>query len=89
MKKEKTTNIFLEISATGDAAKPHLCDALPGLHAFTSCDSTSAFSGKGKKTALTLCKLDPLACGGMTVLGESFHLETVPFKECVKFVPDV
>ena len=60
MKKEKTRNIYLETSAIADAAGPHLCDALPGLHAFTSCDSTSAFAGKGKKTGLKLCKTDPV-----------------------------
>ena len=86
MKKEKTRNIFLEISVIADAAGPHLCDALPGLHAFTGCDSTSAFSGKGKKSALKLCKIDPLACGGMEVLGDSFDLEAVPFRACEKFV---
>ena len=31
-----------------------LCRCLPGLHAFTGCDSVSAFSGKGKLTALKL-----------------------------------
>ena len=44
MKKEKTRNIYLETSAIADAAGPHLCDALAGLHAFTGCDSTSAFA---------------------------------------------
>ena len=86
MKKEKTRNIYLEISAIADAAGPHLCDALPGLHAFTGCDSTSAFAGKGKKTALKLCKTDPLACDGMATLGRSFDAETIPFSECEGFV---
>ena len=54
MKKEKTRNIYLETSAIADAAGPHLCNALLGLHAFTGCNSTSAFAGKGKKTALKL-----------------------------------
>ena len=58
MKKEKTRNIHLEISAIADAAGFHLCDALPGLHAFTGCYSTSVFAGKGKKTALKLSKID-------------------------------
>ena len=30
--------------------------SLPGLHAFTGCDSVSAFSGKNKVTALKLVK---------------------------------
>ncbi|XP_068718128.1 uncharacterized protein [Montipora capricornis] len=84
--KEKTRNIYLEISAIADAAWPHLCDASPGLHTFTGCDSTSVFVGKGKKTALNLCKTDPVACKDKATLGRSFDAETVPFSECVGFV---
>ena len=86
MKKEKTWNIYLETSAIADAAGPHLCDALPGLHAFTGCDSTSVFAGKGKKTGLKHCKTDPVACNGMATRGRSFDAETVPFSECEGFV---
>ena len=32
---------------------------LPALHAFTECDSVSAFSGKGKLAALKLVKRNP------------------------------
>ena len=35
---------------------PELCRSLPGLNAFTGCDSVSAFSRKGKVTALKLVK---------------------------------
>ena len=31
-----------------------MCKALPGLHAFTGCDTVSAFAGKGKIRALTM-----------------------------------
>ena len=33
-----------------------LCRSLPGLHAFTGCDSVSAFAWKGKPSALKLAK---------------------------------
>lgn len=33
-----------------------LCECLPGLHAFTGCDSVSAFSGKGKIAPLRIVK---------------------------------
>ena len=33
-----------------------VCRCLPGLHALTGCDTVSAFSGKGKMTALKLTK---------------------------------
>lgn len=36
-------------SSLGD----NVCSALPGLHAFTGCDSVSAFAGKGKCKALS------------------------------------
>ena len=28
-----------------------LCSALPGFHAYSGCDTVSAFGGRGKKTA--------------------------------------
>ena len=86
IKKEKTRHIYLATSAIPDAAGPHVCDALLGLHAFTGYDSTSAFAGKGKKTALKLCKKDPMACDGMATLGRSFDAEKIPFSECEGFV---
>ena len=36
-----------------------VCSDLVGLHAFTGCDSTSAFVGKGKKTAFDLVTRQP------------------------------
>ena len=36
--------------------RQNYADLSPGLHAFTGCDSVSAFSGKGKVTALKLVK---------------------------------
>ena len=36
-------SVYLDVSAIPDAAGPQLCDAIPGLHAFTGCDSLSSF----------------------------------------------
>ena len=80
-----SSNIYLEISAIADAVGPHLCNALPGLHAITSWDSTSAVAGQGKKTVLKFCKTDPVACDGMATLRRSFDAETVPFSACEGF----
>jgi len=44
------------------------------------------FGGKGKKTALKLCKIDPVACDSMAILGHSFDAETVPFSGSEGFV---
>lgn len=64
----------------------NFCNAPPVLHAFTSSDPTSWFAGKVKKTALKLCKVDPVTCEGMATLGHSFDAETVPFSNCQGFV---
>ena len=37
------------------------CQALPYFHAFTGCDTTSQFLGKGKKSAWESCKVYPEA----------------------------
>ena len=38
---------------------PRICAALPVLHALTECDTLSAFSGRGKKTAWNTWKFFP------------------------------
>ena len=52
MKKEKTRNIYLKTSAIAEAAEPHLCDSLPGLHALTGCNSTSGLQVKAGRRLL-------------------------------------
>ena len=53
--------------------------ALPGLHAFTGCESTSAFFGQGKTTALNLVEegiwyaMQQLGCQP-TVTSELLHM---------------
>ena len=39
----------IDISEINTKLNQEVCDALLGLHAFTGCDSASAFLGKGKK----------------------------------------
>ena len=47
-----------------------VCSALVGLHAFTGCDPTSAFVGKGKKTAFDLVTRQPRFAATMAQLGQ-------------------
>ena len=42
---------YIPIHEIVSAIGPDICKALPALHALTGCDSTSALSGIGKKTA--------------------------------------
>ena len=49
-----------------------MCRALPGLHAFSGCDSVSAFAGKDKKRVFDLMYLNQkLFLQGMQQLGNS------------------
>ena len=47
---------FVDISAISSKLRPAFCEALPGLHAVTGCDSTSAFVGRGKRKGFQLLK---------------------------------
>ena len=50
--------IFLNIPAIVQKAGVELCDPLPELNAFTGCDTTSPFAGKGKKGPHKFCVND-------------------------------
>lgn len=47
---------FLDIGNLALAIGDSVCQALVGLHAFTGCDSVSAFAGLGKISALKKMK---------------------------------
>ena len=56
------------------------------MHAFTECDSTSAFCGKGKRKAFQLLKMDVELCNTMQKVGESFDISPDLYNECRRFV---
>lgn len=47
--------------------------ALPGLHAFTGCDTVSSFSGKGKRKAFDIIKCNDILCNQMANLGTEYQ----------------
>ncbi|GFN94914.1 hypothetical protein PoB_002142000 [Plakobranchus ocellatus] len=49
----------LNINDLAATMSKQLRDAIIGLHAFTACDSTSCFAGKGKLKALKMLQGDP------------------------------
>ena len=49
----------LNLSAANDKLGADVCHALPGMHAFTGCDTTSSFAFHGKKRAFKLLCDDP------------------------------
>lgn len=59
---------YINLSNLYSTLGPDLCRALPAFHAFTGCDYTAAFYGKGKKRPLKLltsCRDTQLAFGSL------------------------
>ena len=52
----KTRTAYINVSSVVWMLGPELCRSLRNLHAFTGCDSISAFSGKGKVLAFKMAK---------------------------------
>ena len=50
----KTRIRLVDISKVGTSIDNKVCRALVGMHAYTGCDSVSAFAGKGNAGALKL-----------------------------------
>ena len=61
----KNRSRCVDIGEISNNLGKELCAALPGLHAFTGCDTTSAFVGKGKKKGLDLLEKSETALAAM------------------------
>ena len=61
---------LVSINKIVDVIGHDVAQALPGLHAFTGCDSTSAFVRKGKKQPLKLLKSRPEFIEAFCALGQ-------------------
>ena len=56
---------YVTLTQLGRSLGKQLCLALPGYHAFTGCDTTSAFVGKGKAKPLELIRTNESFCTAM------------------------
>ena len=77
---------YIDITAVGRSLGEDVCKALPGMHAFTRCDSTSAFVGKGKKQAFQLLESDQEMCNAMKMVDNSFDEDEERLRGCARFV---
>ena len=77
---------YIDVSQIVENLGENICDALIGLHAFTGCDSVSAFVGKGNKTAFSLIKKHDHLCNTMKDLGDSPEVNKDLFKACERYV---
>ena len=78
----KTSIFDIESNTLDDDLK----DALPGLNAFTGCDSTGCFSGQGKVKWLKLLGSDERFIDAAKLLGESTELPQTVKDVFEKFV---
>lgn len=76
----------VNISKLFNNLSKQLCDAILGLHAFTGCDSTSCFAGKGKLKALKLLKENTNFQNTFSRLGKSSDVCQMDQKSIETFV---
>ena len=62
------------------------CAALLGLHAFTGCDSTSSFPGKGNLRPLKVLQNASKFAAVLTIFGNNWELDEKPVKSVEEFV---
>ena len=65
--RQTLTNISMLANSIGS----NVCAAIISLHAFTGCDTTSAFAGRGKLAALKLLHNEPPFQDTFSRIGES------------------
>ncbi|CAG9825679.1 unnamed protein product [Phaedon cochleariae] len=65
---------LIDIKKLASAVGSHVTSALPGLHAWTGCDTVSAFSGQGKLKALKLLPTNDEFVSLFSMLGSQFSL---------------
>ena len=81
----KTRQKYIDITKIANALGEDVCKVLIGLHAFTGCDTVSAFAGKGKLNALKLTKktVDYQQC--FSELGRSWQMSNELFAKLEAF----
>ena len=81
----QTRTRFVSITNVLERHVSRIFKCLPGLRAFTRCDNVSAFSGKGKLTALKLIKWRPAYQELFQQLGAQWELSNELFVRLQEF----
>lgn len=68
----QTRTRLVDIGKISSAVGSDVCKALIGMHAFTGCDTVSAFAGKGKLRVLEILKSSNRVKESLKQLGESW-----------------
>ena len=75
---------FLDINKLSHTLGGDVCDALIGMHAFTGCDTVSAFAGRGKMTTCKKMKTDKIYRAAFSELGRSWEVSENLFQNLQK-----
>ena len=67
------------------SSTPVLCSAFLGYHAFSGCDGTNAFKGKGKVKGLKVVETDESLQEAFSKLGESWEVSEDVMNELERF----
>ena len=81
----QTRTRLVDIRRVAAAVGEGVCEALIGLHAFTGCNTVSAFAGKGKVKALKMVKADDDAREVFCLLGQNWELPLSLSSQVEKF----
>lgn len=71
---------YIDVSKVAKTIGHSTCTALPGMHAYTGCDTVSSFSGRGKLSALKILQSDKKFQKGFTQLGKDWVLNDELFQ---------
>ena len=72
---------FVDISKLALSLGDSVCDSLIGLHAFTGCDTVSAFASRGKLNALKLMQRDITYQETFSQVGQSWDVQPQLFEK--------
>ena len=72
---------FLDIGKLARAIGKSICNAVVGLHAFTGCDTVSAFAGRGKLGAFKQMKASTTYQEAFSQLGQSLDVSADLFQK--------
>ena len=76
---------FVDISKLALSLGDSVCDSLIGLHAFTGCDTVSAFASRGKLNALKLMQRDITYQETFSQVGQSWDVQPQLFEKVQQF----
>ncbi len=82
---QKNRITFADIGSIQKVLGLDVCRALPALHAFTGCDSVSAFAGRGKIGAFKHVTASHTFTSLFSQLGEDWSISEQSYKDLEKF----